>query len=179
MTRLKPRTATIVLYQGDDMARLAELARAKEQAAGGNRADDGAIEAAAFEAFLTEAAERAVEVVLQSIGRRRWRDLVMEHPPRMVDSEPDDEGKTHLIEHDDDVQWGVNTETFPRALLMFVDGDHRTIAEPDLGDDLAEFVDDELAEGDFERAWIAAFQLNASPSINPKELGRRLSESTT
>lgn len=179
---LKPRTARFVLYQGDDMAVLAELKRAADHASsepnprGGGA---GVEETAAYEAFLDEAAERAVEIVLQAIGRRRWRDLVVAHPPRMVESEPDDEGKTRQVEHDDDVQWGVNTETFPRALLTFVDGDYRTIVDPDLGDDLEAFIDDELAEGDFEKFWIAAFQLNASPSRDPKELGQRSSESTT
>jgi hypothetical protein len=179
MAYLKPRTAKIVLYQGDDMASLAELKRAADNAAGGLRTDDGSDEMNAYEAFLDEAAERAVEVVLQSVGRRRWRDLVLAHPPRMVESEPDTEGKTRQVEHDDDVQWGVNTETFPRALLTLADGEHRTIASPDLGDDLAAFVDDELSEGDFEKAWITAFQLNASPSRDPKALGQRSSESTT
>lgn len=176
---LNPRSATIVLYQGDDMSTLAELKRAADQATAGPRKDAGAEETAAYNAFLDEAAERAVEVVVQSIGRRRWRDLVVAHPPRMVESEPDDEGKTRQVEHEEDVQWDVNTETFPRALLTYVDGEYRTITEPDLGDDLAPFVDDELTEGDFERLWIAAFALNAQPSRDPKALGQSSSESTT
>jgi hypothetical protein len=183
VTLIKPRTASFVLYQGDDMARLAELKRAADQAAGGSRMDDGADEAAEYEAFLDEAAERAVEVAVQAIGRRRWRDLVMAHPSRMVESEPDDEGKTRMVEHDDDVQWGVNTETFPRALLTYVDPEKpetRTLVNPSLsGEELGEFVDDDLSEGDFEKAWITAFGLNASPSRDPKDHARRSSESTT
>lgn len=180
---LKPRQATVVLYQGDDMDRLAELNRAAEQAIGGNRNDAGAAESEAFNAFLAEAAERAVEVVIQSIGRRRWRDLVVAHPPRMVESAPDEQGKTTLVEHDDDVQWGVNTETFSRALLLFADEEQRTIALPafDTEAELVAFVDDELPEGDFERLWIAAFTLNATPSRSPKALSTdpRSDESTT
>lgn len=184
MAHLKPRSASIVIYQGDDMAQLAELKRKADNAATGNRMDDGADEAAAYDAFLDEAAERAVEVEVRSIGSRRWRDLVMAHPPRMVESEPDDEGKTQMVEHADDVQWDVNTETFPRALLMYADPEKpeiQTLASPAFADgaERAEFVDDELAEGDVERLWIGAFHLNASPSQAPKALGQRSSESTT
>jgi hypothetical protein len=184
MAHLKPRQATVTLYQGDDMPRLAELKRAADQAAEGGRMDDGADETAAYNAFLTEVADRAVEVVVQSIGRRRWRDLTLAHPPRMVESEPDEEGKTRQVVHDEDVQWDVNTDTFPRALLMYADEEKpeiRTIAAPSLDseDERAEFVDDELAEGDFEQLWIAAFHLNSAPPASPKELAQRSSESTT
>lgn len=181
MAILKPRTTSFLIYQGDDMETLADLKRAADSAAGGNRTDDGADEVAAYETFLNEAAERAVEVRIESIGSRRWRDLVMAHPPRMVESEPDDEGKTRQVEHDEDVQWGVNTETFPRALLLFDDGKARTLAEPEFAseEERAEFIDDEVSDGDFEKAWIAAFQLNASPSRDPKASGPRSSESTT
>lgn len=182
MAHLKPRTAKVVLYQGDDMATLAELKRAADRATDGNRMDDGADEKAAYEAFVTEAAERAVEVVLESIGRRRWRDLVLAHPPRMVDSDPDDEGQTRQVEHDEDVYFSVNTETFPRALLLYSEGGKATIAAPTFADEagLAEFVDDDLAEGDFEKAWVAAFHLNTNPPQDPKALLSvlRLDEST-
>lgn len=183
MTRLKPRTATVVLYQGDDMDRLAELKRAADQAAGGGRTDDGADEKAAFDAFLDEAAERAVEVRIQSIGPRRWQDLVLAHPPRMVESEPDDEGRTRQVVHDDDLMEDVNTLTFPRALLMYNEGRFQTIADPEFENDAdrAEFVDDELAEGDFERLWRLAFELNTRRSVDPKGLrfDPRSDESTT
>ena len=96
MSTLKPRTATIPIYQGDDAERLAELrmavAVAERQAMqsngaprrGGDSDPAEAIKAAqaAYDAFVDEAAERAVEVVVRSIGRRRFRDLVAAHPPR-------------------------------------------------------------------------------------------------
>lgn len=183
MAHLKPRTAKVVLYQGDDMATLAELKRAADQAGGGTRMDDGADEKAAYEAFVDEAAERAVEVVLEAIGRRRWRDLVLAHPPRMVESEPDDDGKTKMVEHDEDVYFSVNTETFPRALLLYADGDKATIAAPPFANETERegFVDDDLADGDFERAWMAAFHLNTNPPQDPKALlsALRSDESTT
>lgn len=182
-TRLKPRSATVVLYQGDDMARLAELKRAADHAAGGSRTDDGADEKAAYDAFVDEAAERAVEVVIQSIGPKRWQNLVLEHPPRMVESDPDKEGQTKMVEHDDDYTDGVNTLTFPRALLMYAEGPFVTITSPEFTDeaDRAEFVDDEIAEGDFERLWRLAWDLNTARSRDPKDsrFDQRSDESTT
>lgn len=181
MTHLKPRSATKVLYQGDDMSQLAELKRAVDVAKrrasldGAARIGDAGEPAEvteaqkAFDEFLGEAADRALTVVLQSIGRRRFRDLVAAHPPRQVDSDPDDEGKTHKVEHPDDAGYGVNTETFATALLAYRDGDFVTIAEPKLSvSELERFVDDELADGDYEQMWVDAYMLNRGPSGDPK-----------
>lgn len=181
MSVLKPTRAVVVLYHGDDMVTLAELKRTADQAAGGNRADDGADEAAAFNAFIDAARERAVEVILESIGWRRWRDLVATHPPRMVESEPDDDGKTETVEHYEDVPYGFNTETLPRDLLMFRDEKKRTIVGPELDvDGLAEFVEDDCSEGQIEQLWLAAHGLNANQGASPKALSDpRSDESTT
>jgi hypothetical protein len=73
---------------------------------------------------VDEAAERALEVTFQSIGRRRFAELVEKHPPRMVDGEPGEDGNVKQVEHEDDQGFGVNTSTFPRALLTFRDGDY-------------------------------------------------------
>lgn len=191
---LKPRSATIVLYQGDDMDRLAELRRnvqiAERIAEAGKTSarlgddtqslDDAKTE---FDAFVDDAAERAVTVEIHSIGRRRFRDLLLEHPPRMVPRKVQMERALgeetapttdtgELVEHAEDAGYGVNTETFPRALLCYRDGDMVTIAQPEFKSDgeVADFVDDELAEGDFERLWIDALMLNRSPSRDPKAL---------
>lgn len=182
-THLKPRSATVVLYQGDDMDTLAELRRRvdlaerqAEQRSGTERAgdDDMSVSEAknAFDAFVDAAAERALEVEIRSIGRRRFRDLVLEHPPRMVDAEPDADGKVVQVEHEDDQGYGVNVDTFARALLTYRDGEHVTIAHPEFPSKAAveAFVDDELAEGDFDKAWTGAFFLNRAPSADPKML---------
>lgn len=184
MTHLKPRRATKPLYQGDDMARLAELALAldvaKRRAAGASGAerlgDDvtAGVNAAqaAYDGFLDEAAERAVNVSVQHIGRRRFAALVEAHPPREIDSEPDVEGKTKKVEHPEDAGYGVNTATFPRALLTFRDGDYMTLVEPEFNTqrDVEDFIDDELAEGEYDEFWIAAYMLNRGPSADPKAL---------
>lgn len=197
---IKPRAATVIIYQGDDMDRLAELNRAvtvaerqlqirrrehedgqgaprrigDEDSAAEVQAAQAALDSARqdYDAFVDEASERALEIEVRSIGRRRFRDLLKEHPPRQVDSEPDEAGKTRKVDHPEDVDYSVNTETFPTALLAYIDGDHRTIAQPEFGSraDVERFLDDELSEGDVEQLWTAAYMLNRSPSGDPKSL---------
>jgi hypothetical protein len=195
MTHLKPRSATVTLYQGDDMDRLAALQRAvglaeriaengKSAARLGDVNQSVSEAQAAFDAFVDEAAERALTVEIRSIGRRRFRDLIAEHPPRMVkrkvtqertlgeaEAPPPVDGPDE-VEHEDDAGYGVNTETFPMALLCYRDGDTVTIAQPEFATkaDVQRFVDDELAEGDYDQLWIAAYMLNRSPSRDPKAL---------
>lgn len=188
MPHLKPRSATKVLYQGDDMARLSELKRKVDHAkrvteeSASRLGDD--FEAAVttaqseYDEFVNQAAERAVEVVVNTIGRRRFVELVEKHPPREVDSEPDEKGETRKVEHPDDQGYGVNTETFGRALLTFRDGDYVTLAEPKFSSvrEAEDFVDDELSEGDYEELWLLAYFLNRGPSSDPKAFAVSMSD---
>jgi hypothetical protein len=209
VTALKPRTATIVIYQGDDMTTLTELRRAAETArqfhaiaeaevedakesGTAREGDDEAAVArlaatkadleeceAKYDAFVDEAAERAVTVELHSIGKKRFRDLMAAHPPRKVAEtiqpgpDADEDAVPTVVErdHPDDAALEVNTETFPDALLTFIDDDDpevRTIGKPELVGRKAvtAFVDNDLAEGDFEGIWTAAYWLNRSPSAD-------------
>ena len=196
MSLLKPRTATVVLYQGDDMERLAELQRAAYAAEAQARADlqsaarapkrtgdEEPIEAFreavqpsrdALNAFIDQAADRAVEVQMQAIGSTRFADLVLAHPSRKVQVD----GKT--VDHPDDatfadylLQFGiedgaVNTATFPKALLKHREG-RRTIVDPDLSEaDLAEFLDEECSVGHIDEMWRAAYLLNRAVTVDPK-----------
>lgn len=175
---IKPRTATVPIYQGDDMERIAELRMAAESAqhrakqaaeSGSRRMDDdaGSVEKAAYDAFVIEAAERAVMVRLRAIGRGRFRDLLLEHPARQVDG-PD--GKET---HPEDVAYEANVTTLPDALLTFVDADAdvRTIEAPEFSTRKAcqDFLDNECAAGDFDKLWMTAYWLNAAPSADPKD----------
>lgn len=192
MSTLKPRTATIPIYQGDDTERLAELrmavAIAERQAQvaassprrGGDDDPQAAVREAqaAYDAFVDEAAERAVEVLVRAIGRRRFRDLVVAHPPRMVERD----GKQ--VVHDDDMRYEVNVETFAPALLMFSEaGDEgvRTIIGPPevirSPKALEDFLDDDVTEGDYEKIFEVAYWINRAPGSDPKEL--RYSPSTS
>lgn len=189
MTHLKPRSTTVLLYQGDDMDQLAHLKRkldyAERQAAqkaqdakdgaalryGDDLEEDTSVADAQreYDSFLDQAAERALEVELRAIGRRRFRDLLEAHPPRMVDSEPDEDGKIVKVEHEDDAGWGVDASTFPEALLCYRDDDVVTIAKPEFKNkgEVKAFIDDDLTDGDYEQMWVAALMLNRSPSADP------------
>ena len=168
---LKPRTAKVLIYHGDDMEHLAELKRAVVRAeAEAERASGGPLrlgdlvptadeERAAYDAAVDEAAARAVEVELTALGSERWRTLLTEHPARVGE-----DGKPV----EDDAQFGVNTETFPKALLLFRDEKKRTITGPELSDeDLREFIEDEVA-GDFEELWVTAYWLNKATGVDPR-----------
>jgi hypothetical protein len=186
MSTLKPRTATIPIYQGDDTERLAELrmavAIAERQAQiasgapkrGGDDDPQAAVNAAQaeFDAFVDEASERAIEVVVRAIGRRRFRDLLAEHPAREVD---DKDGKK--VTHEDDREYGVNVETFAPALLLFAEAGEdgvRTIMGPSEVTKsptvLRDFLDDEVTEGDYEKIFTVAYWINRAPGSDPKEL---------
>ena len=192
MSTLTPRSAVHVIYQGDDMGRLADLRRAADIAERLAEQDTGSakrlgdteaqaeVQAAqdAYDAFVDEAAERAVTVELKSIGRRRFRDLMAEHPPRKVAAKPSEDDEDEVptdaeVDHPDDAGFGVNIETFGEALLTYIDADDptiRTITAPDFAGRkaVAAFIDDELADGDFDSLWVTAYALNRQPSADPK-----------
>lgn len=189
MTTIKPRSAFITIYQGDDIARLSELYRAAETAkrfesahVEDARAGDDVSSVAQerqdeYDAFVDEAAERAVTIELHHIGRRRFRDLMAAHPPRTVKvTEPGVDGG-EVVEreetHPDDSDYQVNTETFAAAILTYIDPDDstiRTIAAPEFKDKkaVAAFLDDEIADGDFDELWVTAYHLNRGTSADPK-----------
>lgn len=164
-TTIKPRTASVVIYQGDDLERLAELRRdvdvaeRAEEGRGRRIGDDsGAQEARdAFDAFVDEAAERAVEVEVTALKRRQFRSLMAEHPPRKVAGEDGQET------HPDDAGFDVNVETFAEAFLPL------SITAPtfDTPADRDDFLDG-LSDGDYERIFATAYWLNRTPGGDPK-----------
>lgn len=181
---LKPRTATVVIYQGDDLERLAELRRVAENAARihaeavrspNARAGDDTLtpklEAeAAYDAFVEVAAERAESLALRNLGGRQWRDLIAEHPPRRVVRTID--GQEQDLLHEDDADFNVNTSTLPDVLLRYVNpnrAEMRTITSPEFptAQDLQNYLDD-ISGGDYDRLFVTAFHLNASPGYDPK-----------
>lgn len=157
--QLTARTATISLYQGDDLDRIeglrADLARAKSAQSGqariGDTSADVAAATAALQAACAEAEPRAVVVRVQALGRRQWRSLVADHPARDDDQE--------------DQAMGINGDTFPDALLA------ASVAEPDFPTpaDREAFLDS-LSDADFTRLWRTAYVLNRVPAEDPKDL---------
>lgn len=175
-----PRTSTAVLYDGDDFDDLARLRLAYDLAAekanelkapGGMRSQlphelpdvDGARQA--YTDAVTAAAERAVEVKVQDIGSKRWRELIAEHQPRK--------------DNPTDQYVGYNTDSFPEALLKFDDGNRRTILEPayDRKDDRNDWLDD-ISSADFEQILDAALRVNRGQLADPKDV-RSLSAPVT
>lgn len=170
------RTASVVIYQGDDMERLAELARkassleakheeAKRQVDRAIRdgslrvgddlpaeyAEDLAAARAAYDAEVDEAAERATEVRVVALKRRAFRDLMAEHPPR--------EG------NGDDSRYEVNVDTFAGPFLV------KSITAP------AGFDPEDLPDGEYEKLFATAYYLNRLPSQDPKDHSWRGSRS--
>lgn len=191
MTSIKPRTASIVIYQGDDLATLNDLRKAAEasvrrqEGAPSRLGDDRGPtpEQEAYDAFVGEAADRAVVVEFRAIGRKRFAELVAAHPARKVEVEfTDADGNVRktLDTHPDDAGFDVNVETFGEALLMFVDKDDtdvRTIVEPEFKTtaERQDFLDNDLSEGNFVELWTGAYYLNRAQSVDPKAslYGRR------
>lgn len=184
-TTLKPRTTTVLIFQGDDLDPISEHAadveRTVTSAANLRLGDDPEVTASAkaFDDLMDAANERAVKVPLAALGRRAYRKLFNDHPPRMV---PNDEGV--LMPHVEDAQRGFNRETFGDDLIpvsihlgrLGDDSDERagiirsvtegTYSPPA---DIVDFVDD-LADGDYSRVYVAAVNLNQSPgaAASPK-----------
>lgn len=174
MPELKPRQTSMVIYQGDDIERFAELRQKVEFAereyerdkkaparTGDDVSDDAVVAAkAAFDAFVDEAAERAVEVRIRALGRTAFRNLMKDHPPRV-----DDKGEELL----DDGAYGVNLDTFADALLAYSHDGVSTILEPAFPSsaDRQRFLDD-ISDGDYDDLFTRAYHLNRNPGADPK-----------
>lgn len=200
MTAIKPRTARVVIYQGDDLARLADLDAAVESTEDAakraeksdrvrlmNQPDSTAEAKAAHEAkkserdhFAAEAADRGVAVVLHAVPRKAWRTLVTEHPARDRD------------EHPEDYPIGpCNIETMPDALLPVsicrdencptcVDmGQHSTI-EGDLIEFLESLSDHDYYDTLFWTAWgLNRGAASADPTLRLGSVPSQTSDATS
>lgn len=185
MTTFKPRQATIPIYQGDDLDHLQRLAddvntwqerlddaiRNAKDAPPLTMLEENPVVTAdarlkdareAHDAFLAEAEPRAIKVVVQALGRKRWREIVDQNPPR-----EDNEG---------DKRMGVNDSTFGDVLVPI------SMVEPQLSaNEQADFLD-ALSMAQYRSIYLAAFLLNTATGEDPKALsdsGPSLTESET
>lgn len=190
-----PKT-TVPIFADDDLERLDDARRAvrvaernaAEAATSPLRIGDApvAVESdpnvkearAAYDKVLDEAAERADGWVLETIGFGEFRELLKQHPPRMI-TEPDEDGNDREVVHPDDENFRVNAETFPKELLLFSDNDEdppiRTIAElnvdgVNIAGEPAKVLKrvKRLSEGQFKALWTTAFVLNTQDVVDPK-----------
>lgn len=180
---------TVVIYDGQDSARLAEIQQRYEIAqrpSGPLRVGDveDPVEVQAeLEAFAAEVIDRAEVWHLEHIGHLEYMNLMEKHPPRRTD-----EGEV------DERDWrGYNSATFPLDLLSYVDPEDdeiRTVVKVTKGDekilrdsrDLKRRIK-RLSLGEFTKLWIAAAQLNEAMPADPKDVmpstGRRGSSETS
>lgn len=160
MTTIKPRTATVDIYQGDYLDRIRHLEQRYEAAV---RAEGKTTRLASevpeshalFEehaALVAEAKESSIVVTVGALGRKGWRELVKAHPPRE--------------DNDSDEEMGVNEESFKDALVPV------SIVSPEFTDEDL----DNLADVDFDRIYYTAFALNRSPAASPKVLAPPVSQ---
>lgn len=154
MTTLNVRTTTVPLLQGDDYDRLSQLLfeaqnAVKRTVSRLGDADDLADAQEAYNAAAAEAEERARKIELKALPRKEWRALRIAHPPRDGD--------------DGDAEVGFNRDTMGDDLVpvSVVDGQFPSIADRD------EFLD-ALADGDFEKLYAAAVDLNTGFGVDPK-----------
>lgn len=168
---IKPRTARVVIYQGDDLARLTDLDNEVKQAqlaktiaerkfkdwtASTRTADETLPEdadsfaaseryeekVAERDAFAAEAEDRGVVVGLKSLPRREWRRLRNAHPPR--EDNPEDEALD------------CNVDSMPdEAVPMSVDRESSTIEG-----DVDEFLDSLTAHDFYNRIFLTVLALN-------------------
>lgn len=158
-TTVSPRTAEVVIYQGDDLARIAELHAAVERATantgpariGDTEQSPARAAAEEYDAFVAEAAERAVVVRLRQLPRKEWRAVRDQHPER-----DGNEG---------DARVGFNVDTIGETLVP------AAMVEPTFEShaDTEAFLD-ALSQADFERLTVTAHALNAQTVADPKGL---------
>lgn len=183
MTGIKPRTARVVIYQGDDLARLgefddavtrAELAlRRAEKAAKEAAKDSGPRlmhEVPPVEQAVVDARERHDEAQVE-------RDLFAEEAEGrgvvvVLHAQPRKTWRALMSEHNardgvkDDEGLGVNMETLPDVLLpKSIDRQQSTI-EGDLDDFLESLSDYDY----YDRLFLQAFALNrGSATADPTQ----------
>jgi hypothetical protein len=182
---------TIPIYADGDQERLGELRRAVDHARRLALADAGATRRvgdefpedavakaqAAYDAFVDEAAERAEGWHLHSIGFEEYRNLVKAHPARKVTEQLPD-GTVEEKTHPEDDEFGINTESFPKELLLFADpedDDLRTVVELKVGrENIAKNPEKlrrrvkRLSAGQFYALWTNAMVLNQIGVSDPK-----------
>lgn len=181
MSTITPRTTTVTLMQGDDVAHIEDMYAAVNLAATTARlaaadelpvpeaprrvapAGPGVLEqAAAVDAFIVEATERAFIVKLDALGRTAWREIREKHPP------VDGNEEHTAFGFDSDT---IGDELVPLCVARITKGG---VDEPNKGAALAQFLES-LSDGQWSQLVSAAIKINTDSRADPKpELSSRL-----
>lgn len=166
MPKLTRPTLDVVLFDGADIGKIEGLLLAVKRAAASTASrrlgDIGELDAATqeYDEAVAEAVPRGVTLKIEALPRRRWRELVAEHPPR-----PDvkDEGGEVVESYPDDHALGFNFDSMADDLVRacIAEGQFDSRGERD------EFLDD-LSDGNFSRLYSAAIRLNQDGGPDPK-----------
>lgn len=162
-TTIKPRTASVTIFQGDYLDDIEHLRRKAEAAQEAESRSPRMLaevpESQALieqhDALVKEAEETAVTVKVRNLGRRQYHDLKVKHPPRLKDD------NERVVEADKAL--GCNEDTFFDELVPL------SLVAPsfDSDQDRQRFLED-LSPIDWERVKLAAFGLNERVAADPK-----------
>jgi hypothetical protein len=150
------RTDTVTFLIGKDEARLreldAEVARTKPDKTDGPRllteVDPHTAAVEARQKFAAAAKKRGTQVVMRSVGRKTWRRLLADNPPR--------EGNTL------DERLGADSDSFGEAIVA------ACLASPTFAnDEERDAFLDSLSEAQFGRLELLAFELNRGLGADP------------
>lgn len=161
---MQPNSMTVVLFQGDDLARANDLSAAVDAAApppGTASRQAGAVlpaeclEAlAAYDEFVGgDADARALKVTVQALPRKKWRDLVTRYPVR------EDE--------EQDAQAGFNVDEGGETLVLWSLAGITDAGKKVQPPKRAEVVD-ALSDGQFFQVLSACVRLNIDAAPAPK-----------
>lgn len=159
---VEPAWRDVPLFQGSDAERIRQLREDFTNVittAGPRRLTESpTLDAAkAYDDAVADALPRAVIARVQAVGRKVYRHLLAENPPR--------EG------NELDTARGFNCETMPDALLEYFDGKTgaRSVTAPSFnsGDELVTWLDS-LSDGHFSALFEAAVETNEGGSPDPK-----------
>ena len=175
MGAIKPRQAVVLIYQGDDIDRLADLRNAIERAARGDALlkrmgdESGSLSEAlhAYDAFLDEANERAVKITITALRGDAYRDLIAQHPPRQPVK---DESREVVEEWPGDEERGFNLDTVAEPLIFATLQRSAEVARAN-GEEPQEFDTGdvgELSNADFNRLFADIVGLNDGSGPDPK-----------
>mgnify|MGYP001608993195 CR=1 FL=1 len=161
---LSPAQWTVNLWQGEDILRIREAEDAVANAMPTNSlgmplrlGDTSSVTEAVArrDELQREAKPRAIQVTVERLPRKLFRDLVKKHPPR-----DGDEG---------DKEYGFNQEDLAEELLAYDKEGKRTIVAPAFKSSASrqEFLDD-LSDAQFTLLFEAAYEVNRGGVPDPK-----------